>query len=333
MRLAAAACLALLAALSTGAGRAEPVSFVAFGDMPYCDDRDPEGCRAELARLEALIAEINAARPAFTVFLGDTKAGGERCTDAVVLDRTAAWFARVEGPLVYTPGDNEWTDCWQERAGRFDPLERLARLRERFFAEPKSLGGAPMPLARQADTSAEHRLYAENARWERGGVLFATVHVPGSDNNRPRGGEGGALPPGAAAEYPARDRANLAWIAETFALAAREGHGAVVLALQADLYYRDRCGRGTAEGHRNTREALAEGARRFGRPVLLLHGDSHFFLEDRPAPDAPNLTRVLVPGARDVRAVQVTVDPASAAGPFQLALLGDAVRPAGPHCD
>ena len=328
----AAACLFLLAALLPRPGGATPFTFVAFGDMPYCDDRDPEGCRAELGRLEALIGDINAARPAFSVFLGDTKAGGERCTDAVVLDRTAAWFERVEGPLVYTPGDNEWTDCWQDRAGRFDPLERLGRLRERFFAEPRSLGGAPMPLLRQADADGEHRLYVENARWERGGVLFATVHVPGSDNNRPRDGGDGTVPPGAAAEYPARNRANLAWIAETFAQAEREGHRAVVFALQADLYYRDRCGRGTVEGHLDTREALAAGARRFGRPVLLLHGDSHFFLEDRPVPDAPNLVRVMVPGARDVRAVRVTLDPA-AAEPFRFALLGEADRAAGPRCD
>ena len=326
-----AACLVLLAATLATAGRAEPVTFVAFGDMPYCDDRDPEGCRAEVARVEALVGEINAVRPAFSVFLGDTKAGGERCTDAVVLDRTAAWFGRVEGPLVYTPGDNEWTDCWQGRAGGFDPLERLARLRERFFAEPRSLGGAPMPLLRQADTGgAEHRLYVENARWGRGGVLFAAVHVPGSDNNRPR--EGGALPPGAAAEYPARNRANLAWIAETFAQAEREGRGAVVFALQADLYFRDRCGRGAVEGHLDTREALAEGARRYGKPVLLLHGDSHFHLEDRPVPEAPNLLRVMVPGARDTRAVRVTVDPA-AAEPFRFSLIGEADRPAHPRCD
>ena len=331
MRL-AAACFVLLAALLPKAGGAAAVTFAAFGDMPYCDDRDPDGCRGELARLEALIGEMNALRPAFSVFLGDTKAGGERCTDAVVLDRTAAWFARVEGPLVYTPGDNEWTDCWQDRAGRFDPLERLAKLRERFFAHPLSLGGAPMPLVRQSDTDAEHRLYVENARWERGGVLFATVHVPGSDNNRPRDGGDGAVPPGAAAEYPARNRANLAWIAETFAQAEREGRGAVVFALQADLYYRDRCGRGTVEGHLDTREALVDGARRYGRPVLLLHGDSHFHLEDRPAPGAPNLTRLMVPGARDLRAVQVTVDP-GAAEPFRFEIIGRADRPARPRCD
>jgi hypothetical protein len=310
MRLALAA-LPRSAADPARAGRAEPVTFVAFRRHALLrTDRDPEGCPAgELGRLEALDRrDRTPSRPAVSVFLGDTKAGGERCTDAVVLDRTAAWFARVEGPLVYTPGDNEWTDCWQDRAGRFDPLERLAKLRERFFAHPLSLGGAPMPLVRQSDTDAEHRLYVENARWERGGVLFATVHVPGSDNNRPRDGGDGAVPPGAAAEYPARNRANLAWIAETFAQAEREGRGAVVFALQADLYYRDRCGRGTVEGHLDTREALVDGARRYGRPVLLLHGDSHFHLEDRPAPGAPNLTRLMVPGARDLRAVQVTVD-------------------------
>jgi hypothetical protein len=328
-----AACFVLLAAvLLRGPGvAAEPVSFVAFGDMPYCDDRDPEGCRGELGRLEALIDAINAARPAFSIFLGDTKASGERCSDAVVLDRTAAWFGRMEGALVYTPGDNEWTDCWQNRAGGFDPLERLARLRERFFAEPRSLGGTPMPLVRQADGNAEHRLYVENARWERGGVLFATVHVPGSDNNRPRDGNN-ALPPGAAAEYPARNRANLAWIAEAFAEAERGGHGAVVFALQSDLYYRDRCGRGTVAGHLDTRAALAEGARRYGRPVLLLHGDSHFYLEDRPVPEAPNLVRLMVPGAQDLRAVRVAADPA-AAEPFRFALIGEADRPARPHCD
>ena len=148
-----------------------------------------------------------------------------------------------------------------------------------------------MPLVRQADTDAAHRLYVENARWEREGVLFATVHVPGSDNNRPRDGRTASVPPGAAAEYPARNRANLAWIAETFAEAERGGHGAVVFALQADLYFRDRCGRGTVAGHLDTRAALAEGARRYGRPVLLLHGDSHFYLEDRPVPEAPNLIR------------------------------------------
>jgi len=325
--------LLLGALLASGAVRAQPAAipfaFAAFGDMPYCSPRAPEPCATEVARVLRLVAAINAARPAFTLLLGDTKGGAEHCTDAIVFDRTLDWMGRVEGPLVYTPGDNEWTDCWQDRAGRYDPIALLRRIRARFFPAAQSLGRAPMPLTRQADVEPAQALYVENARWSRGGVLFLTVHVPGSDNNRPP--ENGPQPPGAAAEWPARNAANLAWLEDGFALAIREHHAAMVIALQADLWYRQRCGRGSEAGHADTRRALAEGARRFGRPVLVLHGDSHFFLQDRPIEAAPNLRRVMVPGDQDTRAVLVTVDPA-AADPFAVALLGEADRPARGGC-
>ncbi len=308
---------------------AAPFTFAAFGDMPYCDRHPAEACPAEVARVDALVDAINAARPAFTLYLGDTKGGGEACTDAVVFDRTLAWMGRVQGPLVYTPGDNEWTDCWRPGAGRFDPVDLLRRIRARFFPAATSLGQAPMPLTRQADVSPGHAGFVENARWARDGVLFLTAHVPGSDNNRPP--DAGPQPPGAAEEWPARNAANIAWIEEGFALALRGGHRAVVVALQADLYYRRRCGRGTEAGHADTRRALAEGARRFGRPVLLLHGDSHFWLHDRPVEEAPNLTRVMVPGDQDTRAVLVRVDPA-AAEPWEFRLIGRDDRPARPSC-
>lgn len=319
----------LLLALPATAG-AEPFRFVAFGDMPYCGGRDAAACAGELARVEALTDTINAASPAFSIFLGDTKGGAEACTDAIVIDRTAAWMGRLAAPLVYTPGDNEWTDCWQSRAGGFDPLDRLRRLREHFFAQPHSLGRVTMPLTRQADADPAHRLYVENARWDRAGVAFLTVHVPGSDNNRPLDRDP-SLPPGAATEYPARDAANRAWIEAGFAAATASGSRAVVVALQSDMYYRDRCGRGFFEGHVATRTALAQAARAFGKPVLLLNGDSHFWLQDHPTPEAPNLMRVMVPGDGDTRAVVVTVDPA-AAEPFGFDLIGPDDRAARPGC-
>ncbi|MBX9699585.1 MAG: hypothetical protein K2X74_09115, partial [Acetobacteraceae bacterium] len=210
-----------------------------------------------------------------------------------------------------------------------DPIALLAGIRQRFFAAPMSLGRAPMPLTRQADVAPAHALFVENARWVRGGVLFVTAHVPGSDNNRPQ--EGRPAPPGAAEEWPVRNAANIAWITEGFDLAIREGHRAVVVALQADLWYRQRCGRGTEAGHADTRRVIAERARRFGRPVLVLHGDSHFWLHDRPVAEAPNVTRVMVPGDQDVRAVLVHVDPA-AAEPFRFELIGPADRPAPAAC-
>ena len=56
--------------------QAEPVRFVAFGDMPYCRPEAPERCAAEEGRVARLMAAINAARPAFSIFVGDTKGGG-----------------------------------------------------------------------------------------------------------------------------------------------------------------------------------------------------------------------------------------------------------------
>ncbi len=319
-----------LAASPAVAQPAAPFAFAAYGDMPYCTPRDSAAaCAAEAARVEALVDAINAARPAFSIFLGDTKGGSEACTDAIVFDRTLAWMGRTEGALVYTPGDNEWTDCWQDRAGRYDPLVLLARIRERFFPRAVSLGRAPIPVLRQADIDPAHAIFVENARWWQGRVMFLTAHVPGSDNNLPP--ESGPVPPGSAQEFPPRNAANLAWIEAGFAEAARQGALAVVVAIQADMFYRDRCGRGTWQGHADTRRVLAEAARRFGRPVLLLNGDSHFFLRDRPMPEAPNLERVMVPGDKDIRAVLVRVDP-DAAAPFGFELIGAADRPAPAGC-
>jgi hypothetical protein len=320
--------LALILALLAAPAGAEPFRFVAFGDMPYCSPARPQDCPAEEGRVAALMRDINAARPAFSIFVGDTKGGAELCTDTTLL-RAFSWMGLANHPLVYTPGDNEWTDCWQDRGGRFDPLERLALLRARFFARAESLG-RPMPLLRQADADDARRLYVENARWTHGGVVFATLHVTGSNNNRPS--EPGELPParppeGAMAEFEARDAANLAWLAAAFAEARRTDARAIVLAMQAEMYFLDRCGRGQVSGFRAMRAALAREAAAFARPVLLVHGDIHTWLQDRPVAEAPNLTRILVPGAADTRAVVVEVDPA-AADPWSFRLIGpdDRVR-------
>lgn len=134
------------------------------------------------------------------------------------------------------------------------------------------------------------------------------------------------------AEFEARNAANHVWLAATFAEAARTEARAVVLALQSDLFFVQRCGRGQDSGFRDFRTALIRAAAAFGRPVLLIHGDSHFWLHDRPAAtEAPNLTRIMVPGDRDIRAVRIAVDPA-AADPWSFELIGPADRPAGPSC-
>jgi hypothetical protein len=297
MRLAA---LALALALSTGA-QAQPFSFVALGDMPYT-------LPADYPRFERLIDAINAERPAFSLHVGDTKSGSTPCSDEII-GRAHAYFARFQGAVVYTPGDNEWTDCHRAAAGRMDPLERLAFVRRLHYPDARSLGAAPITVTRQADTAAEFAPFVENARWVHNRVLFATVHVVGSNNNfEPR--------PGAPEEYMARNRANLAWIRAAFAEAERLAAPAMVFGFQANMWEETTPRPDASSGFTDTLRALTEGAARFARPVLLVHGDSHVLILDRPLQDRDRRTietamRLQVMGAREVGAVKVMVDPDS----------------------
>jgi len=275
-----------------------PFTFAAIGCMPY--QRLP-GADEAFARV---IAEINRQQPAFTVHLGDIIGGEDRCTDELLLRRRAD-FNTFAGPLIYTPGDNEWTDVHAERAGRLDPLERLAKIRELFFAAERSLGRTPLPLVTQRRDPAFAR-YVENARWTLGGVVFATVHVVGSQNN--------FAPdrPGALDEFRARDLANEAWVRATFAEAARTSARGVALFFQANPI-----GEKLRPGFERFLRTVEAGARAFGRPVLLVHADEHRYRFE-PAirfhaagERIPNVTRLETFGAANFHGVLVTVDPGS----------------------
>ena len=300
--------LALAALLSAAVvpASAQPFEFVALGDTPY---RIPE----DFAKFDRLIAAINARKPSFSIHIGDIKSGSSPCSDEnlrKVLDQ----FATFEQPLVYTPGDNEWTDCHRARAGGFDPLERLGKVRELFFADPvRSHGRAKIAVESQARVMAERfGKYVENARWTQNGVVFATVHVVGSNNNF----EPGA--PAVAMEYFERDAANVAWIDATFAHAVSSGAKAVVLSWQADVQDVTQKWAGEmprVSGFVNTVNAVERGAKAFGKPVLVIHGDEHVFQVGRflnaKYKPIPNVLRLEVMGAEDIHAVRVLVDPDS----------------------
>jgi len=298
--------LLLLALLAAGRiAAAESFTFAALGCMPY--GRHPGSGEA----FERVIAEINRQHPAFAVHLGDLLGSDERCTDELLLRRRDQ-FDSVTTALVYTPGDNEWTDTHSEKAGRFEPRERLARIRELFFAEERSRGGRPLPLVTQRRDPA-HARFVENARWTIGGVMFATVHVVGSHNNhQPK-------VPGALEEWRERDAANAAWVRDVFAAAKSGAAPGVALFFQANPIAAGREQRGDDPGFQLFLATVENEARAFGRPVLLVHADEHTYrLEpgvrlsaDRETPS--NITRLETFGGQDFHAVIVVVDPASAA--------------------
>jgi len=300
----ALAALALGTATAAAPAAAEPFRFVALGDMPY----GPKD--AVYPPFEALINRVNALDPAFTIHVGDIKAGGGLCDDALLAEQLA-FMSRFQSALVYTPGDNEWTDCHREAAGGFDPIERLDQIRQMFFPGPKSLGQAPIALERQSEVFEAYAPYVENARFTQDGVAFVTVHVVGSNNNfEPRD-------PKAVQEFFARDKANVAWTVDSLAKAKAEGAKAAVIAIHADVfdaktYYADFP---RHSGHAAWVKAFVDAAKDFGRPVLLIHGDSHVFRIDRPFKDdrrtVENIVRLEVFGAQEMHAVEVSVDPDS----------------------
>lgn len=233
------------------------------------------------------------------------------CSDEMYR-RHRHWFDALPHPVIYTPGDNEWTDCWEPSTGGYDPLERLHQIRQIFFDRPSlSLGGRRIALVSQRDRP-EFPDLAENARWRDRGIIFATVHLVGSWNGR--------------AEFPDRTAANdaeslhrteaaAAWVTETFAEATTSGANAVVLFFHANPAF----GRPPDHGYRQVYEpfltVLERESERFAGPVLVAHGDNHDYLLDHPLVQRTtgqtlgNVTRLQVPGSPSVGWVRVLVTP------------------------
>ncbi len=303
------AAFAALALFGAEAKAQQAFSFVAIGDMPY-------GERAVIyPKFTSLIGAINATQPDFTLHIGDIKSGTSVCSDEEFINQRDFMNA-FRSALIYTPGDNEWTDCHRKNNGGFDPIERLAKLRSVFFPDTKSLGMKPITLERQSDLMPEFKLYTENARFEKNGVLFVTAHIVGSNNNfEPRD-------PKAIEEFRARDKANIAWIKDAFTKANTTGAAAIVLAIQANPFVL--AGPTTVfPAHSGFTASIGETfmplARDFAKPVLFIHGDSHIFRIDQPFKTGPgptqrkaldNITRLEVFGEDQMHAVRVNVEPA-----------------------
>ncbi len=281
---------------------AQGFAFVALGDLPYGSPR------STYPPYRQLIASVNAHKPVFSIHVGDIKSGGTLCSDEEFAAQRAH-FDQFDPALIYTPGDNEWTDCHRPSNGSYAPQERLGALRALFFPARRSLGARPITLQSQSDLMPEQAQFVENRRWLHAGVLFMTVHVVGSNNNMQ------AEVPGALDEYARRDAANVAWIQAGFEYARRTGARAIVVAMQANPLL----GRNLFEpfpsssGFRSSiGQTLVPLAAAADLPVLLIHGDSHRHRMDRPfrANGQPlqNLYRLEVPGGSDVRACLVSVD-------------------------
>ncbi len=286
-----------------------PVELAVVGDAPYG--------RGALERFPLLVESINwDPSVQSVVHIGDIKDGSAECTDAWNMSIRAA-FDSFADPLVYTPGDNEWSDCHEFDGGATDPLERLDAVRDTFFPKKdRTLGGGKFKVK----TQDKH--FPENVRWEESDVMFATMHVVGSNNDLlPWTNETPAQTTARFGEFLDRNDANIEWLEKTFKKAKKSA--GLALFLHADMWNPVERAQGVPfDGYTNFVERLAELSAEFGRPVVIVSGDTHGFRVDPGvewfslygvAPQ-PNVTQIIVDVSVDSNSInwlRLVADPSS----------------------
>jgi hypothetical protein len=275
---------------------AEPFDFVALGDMPYGKDQ-VGSLEKKPDRLGKTLADK---KPPFVIHYGDLKAGYEKCDSKLLKERKEIVYDLIDGPVFYTPGDNDWTDCDRGENG-FNELNRLMFLRKMFFS-----GDEPTKLSWNiVRPDAKH---PENVRWEFGGVQFVALHIVGTGNGREKEEIERSNWTRAWNAVDVRDAANLDLLAEAFKNVNDKKLKALVVAIHADPFDLPEgwpvdkpCTAELREGcnpYFTFLKTLNGKASAFDKPVLLIHGSTNPFCLDRRFGgwQAPKLWRLNGPG-------------------------------------
>lgn len=287
-------------------------SFALMGDLQY--DRHEE------ALFTQLLDAVNREDVAFVVHLGDFKSGSRApCTDDLYLQRRDEFNTSLH-PFVLLPGDNDWVDCRRPSNGGADPLERLARIRQVFYPDGRSLGRQPMPLWRQSAAYAGNAIfgrYSENAMWSHRGVVFITVNVQGSNDNL-------GFDAASDREHADRTAANIEWVRHAVKQARDANAIALVVFMQANPGFEEEPAAVMMSGYRKFLQEFEAEVEKLGRPVLFAHGDTHQFRVDHPYRSpldrrpVANMIRVETFGSPHTDWVRVTVNPDNPSAPFQI---------------
>ena len=252
--------LALLIAVQAAPASAQPET-LSFGVIGHAFRKSPDE-----ALLRRTIAETDADNLGFVVVNG-VKSASEPCSDALYEQRLAL-LSRAKNGVVLSLAGSDWADCRRDN-GRPAAMERLTRVRDVYFQDEMSFGDTRLLLTRQS-TSTKFRSYAENARWEMGNVVFATVNLPAPNNHY-------LTDAGRNGEFEDRLIANRYWLERVFTFAAREKQKGIVLFSDGNPALHS--GRTSVRGPDGARDGFLEVRRQilrlaaaFPGKVLLVHG-------------------------------------------------------------
>ena len=261
------------------------MTFIAYGDNPYVPENDLESV------ISGLIEAINVHNPTLVVHTGDTF-GGQPCSNSM-LGLQHEMMNKLNAPVLYTPGDNEWRDCSDATIGATHNLERLDFIRKTYFSNQKTLGKIPEFVENQRE-----RGYPENMRLMKNNVAFVTAHVIGSDNNFDPMSKQNAM------EYFDRDAANIDWIKESFN--KYENASAFVVAIHADMFGPSYA---IKKPYKNFSNVLYQLSNKYEKPVLILFGDTHNFRAFKPSSKKhPFIYAIEVYGSPNLKAIKIEVD-------------------------
>lgn len=294
---------ALLLVLVASSAAGEAFDFALVGDYPYT--------LRDQARMPHLLADLDRASSlSFVLHVGDLHSPrATECSESLFRERRD-WFVGLGIPFVFTPGDNDWADCAERQ------LEFLELLRSVFFADPVRADGVDAFALRRQSESEAHPDLVENAIWERGGVVFATLHMIGTPLI--------PIPDETAATRLRLVEAAELWLEEAFRVAREHEARGVFLATQVNLWPISGGARMLDLLHpglidvdplfEDFEAKLVARVREFGGPVVLAHGDTHSFRIDQPLHDdyletLQTFTRVEGFGSPNGHWVRIRVDP------------------------
>lgn len=261
-------CLFVCATLLPGASAWSAGNFsFAFIAHPFGDALSGE------ATLNESIAATDKDNLAFVVVAG-IKSDVEPCSDSIYESRRTLLDSAKNG-IIVTLTASDWSDC-RYRNGRSAAMERLNRVRELFFADEFSFGATRLPLIRQS-ANPKFRDYAEHARWEIGGIMFATLNLP-SNNNRY------LVAAGRNNEFEDRLVASRDWLQRLVVYAKRSKLQGIVIFCDGNPFSTTNARNRRRDGYAEIRQQFVDLAAQFPGKILLVH-NRHDLMSNGAAPD------------------------------------------------
>lgn len=213
------------------------------------------------ATLKDAIARANQKNLSFLVVNG-IKSDDESCSDSLY-QRRKDLLNESEKAVVLSLAGSDWIECKSEEGNPL-AVERLQRLRELYFGSGHALGAKKIKLVRQS-SMAKFRGFPENAYWQQGKILFATIHLPAANNHY--------LPAaGRNSEFEDRLIANRHWLQRIFSLARLHKMRGIVLFADGNPIAVPSKNSRPRDGFLEMRKQITLLAARLPGRVLLVHG-------------------------------------------------------------